>query len=288
MSWALYRWVWRLESPLHIGAPPAGALNRTRLYVPARALWGALTAEIARRRNAAFPEYQTVGEQLQRETRISYLFPAELVNGEWRAWLPRYTEGEGLVWEREGDSCLLRDRAFRAQLLFSRSGTAITPEVDAAEEGTLREFDLISSHWKKERGVVSVGMVGYLFCKDDKLQQELREVEELFVGGDTRYGLGWMKRINLEPGKSGIAFGAQVDLGSESPVIRTKVLFAHLVHRADKNQWVGVMEQLVRWDAVGGGLKSWELAWVPGCCYASQQDKPPSIKIRDDGLWEML
>ncbi|GIW70798.1 MAG: hypothetical protein KatS3mg102_0340 [Planctomycetota bacterium] len=48
MSWSLFRWTWQLESPLYVGMPPAGSLNRCRLYVPARALWGAVTAEIAR------------------------------------------------------------------------------------------------------------------------------------------------------------------------------------------------------------------------------------------------
>ncbi len=64
MSWTLYRWTWRLESPLFVGAPPAGSLNRCRLYVPSRALWGALTAELARRRANASPSYETEGTTL--------------------------------------------------------------------------------------------------------------------------------------------------------------------------------------------------------------------------------
>lgn len=48
MTWALHYWSWQLDGPLYVGAPPAGSLNRARLYVPARALWGAVTAELAR------------------------------------------------------------------------------------------------------------------------------------------------------------------------------------------------------------------------------------------------
>ena len=52
MSWSLQRWTWLLESPLFVGTTPAGSLNRCRLYVPARALWGAMTAELSRRQAA--------------------------------------------------------------------------------------------------------------------------------------------------------------------------------------------------------------------------------------------
>jgi hypothetical protein len=66
VSWALFRWVWQLEGPLHVGMPPAGSINRTRLYVPARALWGALTAELARGETSPGkdPEYQAFGAGL--------------------------------------------------------------------------------------------------------------------------------------------------------------------------------------------------------------------------------
>ena len=77
MGWQLYRWVWELRSPLHIGMPPAGHANRCRLYIPAHVLWGALTAELARvLKGNSFPEYFyfEVGEALRKKLRLTYLF----------------------------------------------------------------------------------------------------------------------------------------------------------------------------------------------------------------------
>ncbi|WP_322798928.1 hypothetical protein [Thermoflexus sp.] len=279
MTWELYRWAWRLESPLHIGAPPAGALNRTRLYVPARTLWGALTAEIARRHSAGFPEYQAVGAQLQREARLSYLFPAELVGGRWRAWLPRYAEGEGLVWQREEDSCSLEDRAFRARLLFSRPGTAIAPESDTAEEGTLREFDLLNPYWKDDNQALRpVAMVGYFFCRDERIIRLVEEVQELFVGGDTRYGLGRLRRVAWDPA-SAFFNGDPVDLRGDSPETRTSRALAH-VEAAGSPEMRGALECIGGWD-IAAGLISPTLAWAPG----SVTTAPQSFRIQEDGRW---
>ncbi len=101
MSWTLYRWTWRLESSLFVGALPAGSLNRCRLYVPSRTLWGGLTAELARRGASDFPDYGKKGRMLLENARLTYLFPAEGDGEAWRAWLPRYEKRDGLVWRRE-------------------------------------------------------------------------------------------------------------------------------------------------------------------------------------------
>lgn len=284
-AWELYRWIWRLESPLYIGAPPAGALNRTRLYVPARALWGALTAEMARRRNQnQFPDYQSVAQSIQTKIRLSYLFPAEQVDNQWRAWLPRFQEGQGLVWQREGDHQTLEDRRFRMRLLSTRPGTAIEPGSNTAAEGTLREFELISPHWRDAQGAYKpVVMVGYLFCQDATLREKLARVEELFVGGDTRYGLGCLRLVRNEPQQS--FFGnALVDLQARNPIIGTTTVLAHT--RAEPSLLIGNMECLRGWDMPKGGMKPPELVWAPGASCQDKQPSPIQFEIQEDGLWK--
>ncbi|OAT82909.1 hypothetical protein [Desulfotomaculum copahuensis] len=106
MKWTLQRWVWQLQSPLFIGMPPSGALNRCRLYIPARVMWGAFTAEIARSRAQSNPDnidelYKAVGDDLKEKVRFSYLYPAEYTADGWLAWLPRYESGKGQSWRRE-------------------------------------------------------------------------------------------------------------------------------------------------------------------------------------------
>ena len=99
MTWTLHRWVWRLEAPLFIGMPPAGTLNRCRLYIPARTFHGAVTAEIARSRNGdSFPDYGKLGWEIGLNCRFTYLYPAEKSGGNYVVWLPKYLKDKGLFW----------------------------------------------------------------------------------------------------------------------------------------------------------------------------------------------
>ncbi|MEM3484453.1 MAG: hypothetical protein QXI12_02380 [Candidatus Methanomethyliaceae archaeon] len=284
MSWQMYRWVWLVKWPLHIGAPPAGALNRTRLYVPARALWGALTAEIARRRSPnRFPDYASIGRSIQTNIRLSYLFPSEPIHGEWKAWLPRYREGVGLVWEREGNHQMLEDRPFRVSLLTTRPGTAVDPESETAAEGTLREFELISPYWRDE-GLVPrpVALVGYIFCKDQGLLFELKQIDVLWVGGDTRYGLGKLKRVACQ--EDNRFFDEEVDLHGNEPVVKTRRVLAHTDPGAGDAPLVGAMECLAGWDMLTGDQKIHGLMWAPGSV-SSVSDGRQDFVILEEGQW---
>lgn len=246
MSWTLFRWTWRLESALFVGALPAGSLNRCRLYVPSRALWGALTAELARRRKDGFPSYETEGKTLQANTRFSYLYPAEPDGQHWRAWLPRYEPGRGLVWRREDQQdCKhdLTDRQMRLRLMDARPGTAIDPDSDSAEDGSLRETECVLPSWRNEGSPVA--FVGYVFLKQDL--PELRDLIALFLGGDTRYGLGRMRRVGDWTSASDV-FGAQVDLNQAAPLVRSNRLLAHTHHGAGHAEIIGSQELLAGWD----------------------------------------
>lgn len=300
MSWTMYRWVWQLKSPLHIGWLPAGALNRTRLYIPARTLWGALTAELARNQNSDFPDYVAVGQKLLQYARFSYLFPAEHEYGEWKAWLPRYQEGMGLAWYREDHprpeqkrdaqqdkaqdwnrdkSNVKAKRSFRMCLLSTRFGTAIETRSDTAAEGTLREFELIHLYWRGEGSLPRpVAMVGYLFCRNAELERRLKNIREIFVGGDTRYGLGHLQRVFLN--KANDFFGTPVELNDTSPAVRTDRVLAHtLPHRLNL---LGNQECFAGWDMAYGGLKAGGITWAPGSSCSDEQE----YTIRNDGLWE--
>lgn len=284
MAWSLYRWVWQVEAPLHIGTMPAGMLNRTRLYVPAQSLWGALTAELARLRAEGFPEYEKVGAELRENIRLSYLYPAEAVNGQWMAWLPRYDKGKGLVWEREdGGDQAEGERKFRKRLLVTRAGTAIEPEADSAAEGTLRELELISPFWRGDGPPFKrVALAGYIFCKNEA--SELKSIETLWVGGDIRYGLGRLKRLEWKQANS--FFGQPVDLQGQEPVVNTSRVLAHtdasgITGNASP---MGAMECLGGWDA--NGLVIQGLTWVPGSVFQNSQ-KSHDFAIQKNGLWRM-
>jgi len=291
VSWSLFRWVWQLEGPLYVGMPPAGSLNRTRLYVPARALWGALTAELSRREalNGKEPQYQSVGESLQKDYRFTYLFPAEKVEATWRAWLPTYRDALGFAWAREDQpEQAMGERQFRRRLLSTRPGTSIDASTDAADDGSLRETECIEARWRDDRcrDAGAVAMIGYAFIhtakSNDKYPSERRRldgVDAIFVGGDTRYGLGCLHRVAFDLVKQGRAFGGAVALDADLPQLEASTAWAHAHARAPLR---GALELLGGWDR--GSIRSLDQAaplWQPGSRAAS----PIRWSIEADGLW---
>lgn len=246
--WSLHRWVWQVESPLFIGMPPASALNRCRLYVPARAMWAAVTAERARREAIHFPAYADLGERLRENARFTYLYPAEQVQGEWRAWLPHFEFGAGLAWRREGEQPADRiaDRKFRRRLLDARPGTAIDPDSDSAEDKSLRETECVLPYWRQgsSRASSPVAFAGYVLLKQGI--QDLNDIAVLFLGGDTRYGLGQMRRVEWSAASD--LFGLQVDLQQSIPFARGSRLFAHARQHDGEPEIIGAQECLAGWD----------------------------------------
>lgn len=296
MSWSLFRWVWQLEGPLYAGIPPAGSLNRSRLYVPARALWGAMTAELSRReaQNGKAPQYQTVGESLQKAYRFTYLFPAEKSGTGWKAWLPTYREGVGTAWHREDDPgvVVISDRAFRRRLLFTRPGTSIDASTDAADDGSLRETECIEVRWRNDRGQDAgpVAMLGYVFiqigkekAKYSKARRRFDGLDTLFVGGDTRYGLGRLHRIAFERVTPERIFGSLVRLkGAHPPQIEAKQVWAHACADAPLK---GGLELLGGWDR--SSIRDFDQAaplWHPG----SKAENVLLWSIEPDGLWRRV
>lgn len=294
MSWSLYRWTWLLESPLYIGITPAGSLNRCRLYIPARTLWAAVTAELARHQHkdgaATLPRYQEIGEEFRLDFRFTYLYPAEKVRGKWQAWLPRYERDDGLVWRREDHDSPNRavpNREFRLRLLHTRASTAIEPVTDAAAEGSLRETESVQTRWRDEEGrdAGPVAFAGYVLAKNSGGRngiKRLEPIESLFVGGDTRYGLGRLKLVSSPQPDSKI-FGQPVRLDAEDPIICGSYVLAHT--SADGSM-CGALEALSGWNV--GNLTELGIAgeplWVPGSKVAQGE---AGFLIDGMGVWHL-
>lgn len=295
MSWSLYRWGWRLEAPLSIGLPPSGSLNRCRLYVPARNLWGALTAELAQRQATGFPVYATVGEDVRKDVRLTYLFPAEETDRGWRAWLPRYERDKGLVWQQQAEVNREKwrpDREMRQCLLLARPGTAIDHASATAADGTLRETECLGQYWRcSATGEAKpVALVGFVFVQQGSdLAGALETVDELFLGGDARYGLGRVRRVAWDAASE--VFGDTVDLAGQEPRVDAGRVLAHARSSAD-GTLIGQLEVLGGWDrAKGSGLQPLapEPLWTPGSSARDAETFRP-IKtfwsIKEDGLWQ--
>ncbi len=322
MSWLLYRWVWELKAPLHIGMPPAGSLSRTRLYLPARAVWGAMTAELARlRQKHSFPDYDAVGQELRENTRFSYLYPAEKNKDGWLAWLPCYEDDKGLVWrqQRNEEQEHAKHINLASRLLTARVGTAIAPSTDTAEENTLRVMELINCYWRQDRNAnngednlqgrsgidqqqcgqnngkkekKSVFLAGYFFIKEAtrNLLNELEQINTVFLGGDTRYGLGKAVRVKEEMKEVKNFFDEKEILLQEAqPVVKTNHLLAH-TYTDDLNDVIGALEYLGGWETKGGtgSFRDFGLTWVPGSTIVEKQNASDasSFLIDEKGLWK--
>ncbi|GIU92124.1 MAG: hypothetical protein KatS3mg011_1030 [Acidimicrobiia bacterium] len=288
MIWQLFRWTWRLDGPLFVGTSPAGVLNRCRPYIPARTIWGAVTAELARVEADDDKRYVQVGDELRKQARFSYLYPAEFVDRDWFAWLPEYREREGLVWVREGGGSVHADRRFRRRLLWTRPATAIDPDNDAALDGSLRETECVQPHWRREGDSPGgpVGMVGYVFIRESKnIAERLRALRTLFVGGDTRYGLGCIVRVAMEPAKA--LFGATVDLDREQPCVITDRTLAHAL-ASNGAPMCGAQEAIGGWDMTKPrvGRRIHGPVWTPGSRIPAG-DRSPHFQIDEHGIWRL-
>ncbi|MHA2615249.1 MAG: hypothetical protein V2G37_00005, partial [bacterium JZ-2024 1] len=113
------------------------------------------------------------------------------------------------------------------------------------------------------------------------LRAEIDRIHELFVGGDTRYGLGRLIRIACDP-VSQFFDGGRVNLQASSPVVTTERLLAHAIINSNLSP-LGGMECLAGWDMIQGRLKEGELVWVPGSRFLNGMLQ---FQLKDDGLWE--
>ena len=289
MSWSLFRWVWRLEAPLFVGMHPAGALNRCRPYVPARALWGAVTAETARLKSGeGFPKYEGVGDEVKRSCRFTYLFPAEKRDGRFLAWLPKFEREKGLWWCLQDCEESWSDRDFRRRLLDTRPGTAIAPESDSALEGSLRHTECIGPWWRDSNSqgetAAPVLLLGYVFWQDSNFHRQLQDIETLFIGGDTRYGLGKIRRIDTLSDDTAV-FGKPVRPDREHPEIGSDIVLGHAPEGGGDEGMQGAKELLGGWDQ-RSPWKGGKLAWAPGSCDTSHTDeKPVYWSIDREGYW---
>ncbi|MEM3674741.1 MAG: hypothetical protein QXG08_04630 [Candidatus Methanomethyliaceae archaeon] len=127
-----------------------------------------------------------------------------------------------------------------------------------------------------------VALVGYIFCKDQGLLFELKQIDVLWVGGDTRYGLGKLKRVACQ--EDNRFFDEEVDLHGNEPVVKTRRVLAHTDPGAGDAPLVGAMECLAGWDMLTGDQKIHGLMWAPGSV-SSVSDGRQDFVILEEGQW---
>lgn len=226
---------------------------------------------------------------LQESARFTYLFPAEPVEGDWRGWLPHYATEHGLEWRREDlpndPGKRVPDRTFRRRLLDTRAGTAIEPETDTAADGSLRETECLGAMWRRNGagGEPSpAALVGYVFLRDGDGRLRVEAIDTLFLGGDTRYGLGRVRLVECDVANG--VFGNETRVSAGTPAI---VSAAVLAHASSGEDLIGALERVAGWDRLKASRVthlSSSVAWTPGS--SCRHGERRIWRVRGDGIWQ--
>ncbi|MCW5853320.1 MAG: hypothetical protein KIT87_24850 [Anaerolineae bacterium] len=311
-AWTVEPLAFQLRSPLHIGWRKVGNLMQTRPYVPARNLWGALTAaltraEAAQQEQAAAPEdYNQMGQRVAESLVFTYLFPA-LTADPAQALYPWLTAG-GLVYGEEG----LAAERFDYLCLDSYASTAITVGQNAAETGSLHETEMLRPRTRPLAGTplagsfgaaadelgVPVYLVGYALVKGEGPAGWRGALERLQIGGERRYGWGALRQVETPPQPGNALFGRYhlSEATTPRPVLEARTpgpLLAHTL-AADFNGAAplagvsGPVEPVVGRETCiderpgfGAKLLAARICWAPGATL----DQGQRVAVGEDGIW---
>ncbi len=222
MAWALHRITWRLESPLHSGFAKLGNIQRTRLYVTGRMLWGALTARLTR--DQGHNDYETVGNAVKEYLAFSYGYLCLTEDGS-QPLLPVYT-AEGLQYKLGNQS--LTERIAQRLCLSSYASTALDYANNAAVDGSLHEVEFISPRvlCEETRLGVQAGQPLYLTAMIAE-KENASGIEgwcnaccRLEIGGERTYGFGKLTRVSM--GNSTDWFGSEFVAGNDRPALKLR------------------------------------------------------------------
>ncbi|GBC75139.1 hypothetical protein HRbin06_00453 [archaeon HR06] len=299
MSWICYKFLLKAKSPIHVGyGVKLGIVDRTRYYIPARNVWGALTNLITKSIMKSYKPrlYQEIGKSLNENVKLSYFY---VYDGR-QVFAPFYG-GRGLEFGISKDQKRISAEEFEYNYIGSFASTAIDKSSKSAEEGTLHEIEYIKP----------VPFIGYLFTRHESLEL-IRGVEtsfedfivvngtiltELWVGGERNYGFG-RTEISLEKlsEKEIHLFNSEtiVNLTEKEPLIEsedsTKIALAHTDFRNLSTELIrGDLEPFSgrEWGEGGAGQRIREDTRVyiaPGSIFKLKEMM--KIRIGDLGIWE--
>jgi len=286
MIWRMYKVTYELRSPLHIGYHKMGNVQRTRYYVPARNVWGAVTEALTRcgfsTDSAPKGDYGKIGEWIKDHCAFGYWFIEE--NGE--PLYPCYKDGE-LKYDPYTSA------EFERRYLDTHVTTALDAATTSAAEGSLHEVEFIAPYHpakpdKKE--VLPTRIGGWVFL-DETASPLLGEetkwrnwLGDLQIGGERRYGFGRLQFLEMAQDDH-----SPVELNCVRPRLRVEgntPLRAHTVI-SPHIQVRGAIEPLVgrttsQSHAFGSNLTRGIICWTPGSLPAEEV----WVQLEREGYWK--
>lgn len=267
MSWTAYRVVFRLLTPMHIGAAKLGNLQTTRQYVHGKALWGALTARLTRDVPTLGGDYVAVGRRVNNELAFSYFYPAvgEVVD------LWPWDDPDKFAW----------------RYLGSYTGTALDYGRNAAEEGSLHETEYIAPI---TRDGDPVNLVGYVFERDGCSLPWRQALGRLQAGGERTYGWGRLAFHEMTAERDRLFDRCTLRLDGARPGLMVAVngrLLAHTLASGDRAvSALGRLAPLVGRETTsaadhGRNVALTAICWEPG----AMADASAQLAIGPYGIW---
>lgn len=271
MSWTAYRVVFRLLTPLHVGAGQLGNVQRARPYLTGKSLWGVLTARLTRDYSELGGDYVAIGRRVNDELAFSYFYPTigEIVD------LWPWDDPERFAW----------------RYLDSYASTALDYSRNAAEEGSLHETEFIAPITRDGQPVY---LVGYIFEQEGCVLPWRQVLDRLQVGGERNYGWG---RLTLKTMLQDVTefFDERhfIELKKARPGLSVGVnspLLAHTVARMDGSSFASgrlgplVGRETLYLNAHGQNVALTAICWEPG----SILNETSSIYIRQYGVWDLF
>ena len=278
MAWAIHKATYELQSPLHIGYHKVGKVRRTRYYITARNLWGAVTEMLTRRgfHTDDVPEgdYDAVGNWIEEHFAFCYWFIEE--NG-----VPLYLHYEN--GELKYGPYNVAD--FERRYLSAHVTTALDASSTSAKDNSLHEVEFVSPYTQDGTrtligGMVFLDEIAKTVVGDEKKWRKW--LSNLQIGGERRYGFGKLRLVTF---KEEIKRDWQLD--TDRPQIRIREgesLNAHAV--AQGIQAKGQIESIVRREtleshAFGSRLTNGVICWAPG----SVLESASVFEISKTGIW---
>lgn len=278
MSWQKFRVIYELHSPLHIGYHKVGNVQRTRYYIPARNLWGAVTEALTRRgfstHGVSSGNYQQVGEWVKKHCAFGYWFVYE--NS--KLLTPCYCK-DGLKYGN------LSVSEFERRYLDSHVTTALDPKTNSAQYGSLHEVEFIAPY---SRNGARTQVSGSVFL-DDEAKTILSEngwrnwLSNLQVGGERRYGFGTLRLVDMK------LEGDPITRTRPCQSVSKNTSFLAHVSVTTNVQIRGQIEPLVgrvtsQSHAFGSRLTSAIVCWTPG----SIPMDDVQVQFEQEGYWRVI
>lgn len=286
MSWQVYRLIFQIKSPLHIGWRKVSNLMQTRYYIPGRMFWGALTQSLTHWMGET--DYRKTGLLVQENLCFSYFFPAEDPD------LPLYPmhKPKGSYYGNYSSI------DFEKKFISITASTAIANENNAAEEGSLHEIEYLKPSLNLGEPVF---LVGHLFVqKKEEIMTEDNDVKigdfslfhqiiaSLRIGGERRSGFGCLELCikNCQP--VGDIFGYTFIEENQQCIVtvqKDSPLLAHALINGLSLK--GTIEPLVsrEWSNKGGPGRQLSLL---GLCYipGTLVNEKMSFILKEYGIWQ--